>query len=127
MFVRYLILNLILVAFTSVAAFADGGFYGSITYNNCDCQFPPDNDRVMIRLVGGQDEYACGINCFREVYNTAGCPPFTFPPGTYEMWVAAHDCYSYWPPKIVVHGEELQEVKFTVHGPSPTPDGGGDE
>jgi hypothetical protein len=126
MLLRSFCLSLLLLTLISATALADGGFYGSITYDDCDCTYPPDGDKVMIRPVGGGTPYECGINCPRESYNTDGCWPFTFPPGTYEMWVAAKDCYNYWPPKVVVHGEEWQEVNFTVHGPEGTPEGGGD-
>jgi hypothetical protein len=115
-------LSSILVVFMFAAALADGGFYGGITYINCDCtQF---EDKVYIQPVLGGEGGVCNIDCLCNLYNTYGCDPSTYPPGTYRMWVASPGCkcnISY-----VVHGSEDQEVNFTVRGPEETPDGGGE-
>ena len=128
MLFRYLTLGLLLLTLISATAMADGGFYGTVTYNNCACA--PAGDKVMITLVSGGEEYPCGIDCWPGGYNTEqGCPPYTFPPGTYKLWVhldaGTDSCATAI--KIVEHGSELQEVNLKVQGPLNKPNSpGGD-
>ena len=128
MLFRCLSLGLLFLTLISATALADGGFYGTVTYNNCDCTLA--GDKVMIVPVSGGDPDECGIDCSPCCgYNTQGCDPVTFPPGTFKLWVhldaGTDSCATAI--KIVEHGSESQEVNLTVQGPLSKPNSPGDE
>jgi len=115
MFARYVILSLLVVAFMSPAAFADGGFYGTVTYSNCDCT-GMGGDIVRIKKMSTGQMWDCDVGCRPCCgYNTGSCGLSTFPPGTYRLWVVVEDnCHSL--PKTVEHGHDWQEVNIKVYG-----------
>lgn len=130
MLFKYLSLSLLLLALIAATALADGGFYGTITYKNCDCT-SGGGDRVKIQKLPGGVGDECVVDCWPCCgYNTeADCLPHTFSPGTYRLWVDLHEgtdsCATVI--KIVEHGEELQEVNLVVNGPPDEPNSpGGD-
>ena len=122
---RHVLLGLVLAIFISSIALANGGFYGSVTYNHCDCTW--NEDYVKIQLVTGGQIYSYGIDCWGPGYTT---DPDTFEPGWYRLWVDFNeiegDCTASFP-ITVYHGEEDQEVNLKVQGNLPKPDGEGDE
>ena len=124
---RNLLLGLILVIFVSTVALADGGFYGSVTYKNCECSWPPNYDRVrIVRIdqVGGPWFY--GVDCWGPGYSTEGGAPETFPPGRYQLVVALDEnseCRKGLGglSVVVTHGDDWQEVNLIVRGPEGQP------
>jgi hypothetical protein len=125
MLARNILLGLILVIFVSAMAFADGGFYGSVTYKNCDCYW--NGDKVIIKPLEGQcDPGYCWVDCWGPGYSTQGADPETYPPGLYDLTVEISEqsnCY-YGVTVRVYHGEDWQEVNLVVKGPESTPWGG---
>jgi len=88
---KHLFLALLFVFCMASWAWADGGFYGNVTYSNCSCySHPTDGDRVYIQSTAGGPQY------YFYVYNCSGNPsyssgPTTFPTGYYNVWAAPHD------------------------------------
>lgn len=124
MLARNLLLGLILVIFVSAMAFADGGFYGSVTYIHCDCSW--NADQVKIQKIGEVWADYYYIDCYGPGYTT---DPDTFEPGWYRLGVVVgegSDCAVSFP-VTVYHGDEWQEVNLTVQGNLPKPDGEGDD
>ena len=111
-FLSAIFLAVILSAF----AFADGGFYGSVSYtgNGCDCVM---GDMVAIQSTSSEEPplifYIDHLHASHP-YSTGST---TFPPGNYRIWVIAQDedCYGS-NVEIVSHGSGNQEVNITVHG-----------
>lgn len=127
---RYFGLGLLLVALISATALAEGGFWGTVTYSNCECTFG-GGDNVMVQRVGELESEDYEVRCSPCCgYNTeTGCPPHTFPPGTYRLWVhlyfSTDSCATVI--KEVEHGSELQRVDLVVKGPPDEPNSpGGD-
>jgi hypothetical protein len=123
---RIIILALLLIAGLTTLALADGGFYGNIVYDDCDCQqgVGAYGDRVMIQSTGGgaQPYYyiRCGSN---PVYSTENGTPETFPSGYYNVWVVlgeGSDCNLGFV-QTVYHGDGWQEVNLRVEK-TPPPD-----
>jgi|GEM_PF-3362085 len=114
MFSKYLAAIFLAAAF-SVFAFADGYFYGAVTYTGEGCQNTM-GDQVAIQLTsGGPIKYYFIDHLHsRHEYTTY---PQTFPPGNYKLWVICQDedCYGS-DVEIVSHGSGDQEVNLTVHG-----------
>ena len=83
----------ILMAFLSEIAYADGKFMGTVTYgdpsDDCDCAQPLDV--VNIYSYSLNTTYKCGVDCYHDSYNTSGCIPSTFPPGQYKLWITSND------------------------------------
>ena len=126
MLARHIFLGLILAIFISSMAFADGGFYGSITYKNCDCSWPPYYDRVRIERTdqsGGPWYY--GVDCGHHGYSTQGGNPETFPPGQYTIGLVFGDSSNCTLTFFqgVTHGEDWQEVNLVAYRQG-TPAGG---
>jgi hypothetical protein len=111
-----------LAALATGTALADGGFYGTVTYINCDCTWA-GADFVRIAPTGQAEYYDYGIRCGGNPGYTTN--PDTFPPGYYDFYVHTEDCDPPIYPIRVYHGSEEQEVNLTVRGPNPDPDGGG--
>lgn len=116
MFSKYLA-AIFFAAMFSVFAFADGGFYGSVSYtgNNCDCV---QGDKVAIQATSSEAPpsyfWIDHLHATHE-YSTGST---TFPPGNYRIWVVLSDsstCYGS-DVEIVSHGSGNQEVNITVHG-----------
>jgi hypothetical protein len=115
MFTKYFF-ALVLVILISAFAFADGYFYGSVTYTGeeCDCTM---GDKVAIQPTsGGTPEYFW-IDHLHQSHEYTSYPT-TFAPGNYKLWVVLANgskCYGS-DVEIVVHSSSNQEVNITVHG-----------
>ncbi len=85
MFGRVFLTMLIMAVFAASAAVADGGFYGEITYLNCDCQELAYGDKVIIKAVGGFEGWAA-VSCrwTQPGYNSAS----TYPPEYYIRFMS---------------------------------------
>ncbi len=129
MFARNLLITIFLIVFAGATAFADGGFFGSIDYRNCDCSNGPGFDQVKISsTAGGSSTFwsaACGGGG-PDGYNTG---TQTFPPGWYDIAVVlgiSTDCDKVQLERVY-HGTDDQRVNLIVYGPTPKPDApGGD-
>lgn len=115
MFSKYLA-AIFFAAMFSVFAFADGGFYGSVSYtgNNCDCV---QGDKVAITSTSGGDTIYCWIDHLHQSHEFTSSPN-TLPPGNYRLWVikaSGSTCYGS-DIEIVSHGSGDQEVNLTMHG-----------
>ena len=124
-----------MVIFASAIVLADGGFYGSVTYKNCECTtLPKDNVEIYQEL--SNQSYFCHVQCNagQGSYNTRVCdPPHVYPPGWYVLHVAVSresNCWGGHPtpgiPVRVYHGLDWQEVNLVVEGPTPKPRDGDD-
>ena len=117
---------MIFVALLSTAVFADGGFYGEVTYKDCDAVI---DDKVWIEPLGGAGEPVWyGIDHLHQThtYNTG---LDTFPPGSYKLWVtfgATSECVT-GDIRIITHGSTNQQVDLKAYGDTGHPDGGGGE
>jgi hypothetical protein len=105
-----------LAVLLSVVAFADGGFYGNVSYTgeDCDCTM---GDKVAITPTSGGDTLYFWIDHLHasHEYTTA---PTTFASGNYKLWVVLANgskCYGS-DIEIVSHGSSNQQVNLTVHG-----------
>jgi hypothetical protein len=119
---RTLMTALFLVACLTTLALADGGFYGTITFDDCTCYASGGSgDCVMIQSTGGGQQYTFYARCGGNPgYTTSGT---TFPPGYYNLWVALHtgtDCTLGFV-QTVYHGTTDQEVNLRVEK-TPPPD-----
>jgi hypothetical protein len=117
---RTLTLSLLLVACLATWAWANGGFYGSITYSDCTCyRDGSTGDKVFIQSTGGGTQYQYPVYCLNNPgYNTE---PHTFAPGYYNVWVVLHtgsDCDMGYV-QTVYHGTENQQVNLRVEKTPP--------
>lgn len=120
---KHLLLAVLFTLCLASWAWADGGFYGSITYHNCSCYHAPQNgDLVYIQSTEGGEPYHYPIgNCSGNPSYSTGSE--TFPPGHYNLWVATHtgsDCNRGYV-QTVYHGSSDQEVGLRVEK-TPPPD-----
>ena len=126
MLAKKVILALILTACLSVWAWADMGFQGGVTYNDCTCNMGHWQDKVKIWQAGA-GPWRYNIHCsYGHPYTTLAD---TFAPGWYYLCVEfadISDCdvcfvqYVYHP-----SGTGYQTVNLIVQGPSGDPTGGG--
>ena len=118
MFKKTMLMALCLTASLTTLSWADGGFWGYITYDHCTCS---GEDQVCIRPMSGGNCTLWDVHC--EGQDAYGTGSTTYPPGSYYLSVVIHngsDCdYSYV--QGVNHGSTLQQVNLYVSGP----DGGG--
>ena len=100
------------------------GFYGSITYSDCDCTDEAYADKVYIKkLPSGPTEHV-GVSCYQGVgsYDTEASSQLVFEPGDYQLWVEFHplggsECETS-SIEEVEHGYSKQQVDITAHGPT---------
>jgi hypothetical protein len=100
------------------------GFYGSITYNNCDCTESAYADQVYIKkLPSGPTEHV-GVICNQGVgtYDTEASDQLVFEPGDYQLWVwfnpsGPSECETS-SIEEVEHQYGKQEVNITAYGPT---------
>jgi hypothetical protein len=122
---RILILALLLIAGLTTAAYAEGGFYGTVTFDDCSCyQSGTNGDYAIVQSTGGGPQYIYYLRCGGNPgYTTEGGNPATFPPGYYNIWVGLHtgtDCTLGYV-QTVYHGSANQEVNLFVEK-TPPPD-----
>ncbi len=119
------VLTIVFVANRSSADENDyHGFYGSITYNDCDCTDGAYADRVYIKkLPSGTPKYV-GVTCRQGVgsYDTEVSDDLVFAPGSYQLWVEFDDgglseCETS-SIEQVTHGYSKQQVNIIAYGPT---------
>lgn len=112
-----------MIVFFSSPVLADGGFYGEVTYRDCDVTL---GDRVWITpLAGGDPSYYYIEHLHEPPTYTTGQD--TFPPGTYKLTVGfgpGSECVLSEIEKVV-HGSSTQRVDLNAFGDTGQPDGGG--
>jgi hypothetical protein len=119
---RILILALLLIAGLTALAYAEGGFSGTITYDDCSCQQGVPYDHVIIQSTSGGPQYTYYIYCgSTSNYSTLHSTPETFPEGHYNIWVAlgnGTDCTLGYV-QTVWHGDDWQVVNLRVEKTPP--------
>jgi len=98
-----------------------GGFYGIITFVDCNCENPLDRVSIQPAQGGGGELY--GADCSGQLpygYTTLGSEHPYWNPGYYYISFVireASDC-DHTVVQYVNHGSEHQEVNLVVYGPS---------
>jgi hypothetical protein len=96
------------------------GFYGTITYSQCECTEEAYADKVVIKEIPDGDPVVCGITCDGDygTYDTeSNCA--VFPPGNYQLYLQFDDPNSECVIGSVVqvtHGYTSQKVDLTAYG-----------
>jgi hypothetical protein len=119
---RTLTLSLLLVACLATWAWADSGFYGSVTYHDCSCYHHPTlGDMVYIQSTGGGQQYHFNVgNCSGNPGYSTGAT--TFSAGYYNVWVVVHtgsDCNMGYVQTVYHDGISDQEVGVRVEKTPP--------
>lgn len=96
------------------------GFYGTITYSQCECSEGAYPDKVVIKEIPDGEPVPCGITCDEGYgwYNT-GVSCAVFPPGNYQLSLQFDDSGSECVTGAVVqvtHGYTSQRVDLTAYG-----------
>jgi hypothetical protein len=116
---KYFLLALLFVLSLSTGAWADGGFYGYITYGDCSYHY---GDMVYIQSTNGGTQYSYSIHSGSNPwYNTSFSTPATLPSGYYNVWVVLGpntDCNMGYV-QTVWHGSSDQEVGLRVEKTPP--------
>jgi len=134
---RYMLIGTATLVFGLAAVFLFGrseadnpewrGFYGSITYNNCECTDGAYADRVYIKKLPNGPTKSAGVYYCSQgtgTYDTERTDDLVFEPGDYQLWVEFHPVYSECETSYieqVEHGYSKQQVDLTALGPT---DGG---
>ncbi len=100
------------------------GFYGTITYNDCDCTDGAYADRVYIKKLPSGTPENVGVSCYQGVgsYDTEASSQLVFEPGDYQLWVVFNpagpsECET-GSIQEVKHQYGKQQVNLTVYGPT---------
>jgi len=100
------------------------GFYGSITYNNCECTDEAYADKVYIKRLPSGPIKSVGVSCNFGVgsYDTEESDDLVFEPGDYQLWVEFNEqgpseCETS-SIEQVEHQYSKQEVDITAYGPT---------
>ena len=99
------------------------GFYGTITYKNCECTDEAYADRVYIKkLPSGPTEWVpIWCNSGSGSYDTEASNQLVFAPGDYQIWVEFDPEYSECETsniEQIEHGYSKQQVNLTALGPT---------
>jgi hypothetical protein len=130
---RYILAGTAVLAFVLTVIFVFGrssageiehrGFYGSITYNNCDCTDGAYADQVYIKKLPSGPIDNVGVSCYQGVgsYDTEASNQLVFEPGDYQLWVGFNpsgpsECETS-AIQQVKHQYGKQQVDLTVYGP----------
>jgi hypothetical protein len=97
------------------------GFYGYVTYSNCDCGEGAYGDKVAIKnLATSETDYypsVCRNN--QGWYDTEAMEGKVYDPGNYEIWVDLNgesNCETS-STRFVTHGHLEQQVDLTASAP----------
>ena len=97
------------------------GFYGYVTYSNCDCSDGAYPDRVFIQELpsGTPDGYYLVCRNNQGWYDTEIMAEKTYPPGDYKIWLDLWDDSDCETGTIqqVYHQYATQQVDLTAYGP----------
>jgi hypothetical protein len=111
----------------SAHAVADGKFYGTVSYKDCNCREASGGDAVHVWQIGGVSDF---WNIVCDHFNPTGSYSTnnTYPVGYYYLAVdlaTGTDCDQAII-KYIYHGASDQRVDLEVRGPAGTPDGSED-
>jgi hypothetical protein len=122
---RTLTLSLLLVACLATWAWAEGGFYGTVIFDDCDCYASGNTgDFAIVQATTDTVQYIYYLRCGGNPgYTTDNGVRETFRAGHYNIWVGFHngtDCTLGFV-QTVYHGNDWQEVNLRVEK-TPPPD-----
>ncbi len=117
-FLTYLIVITLIGSIVTADENENGGFWGNIDYQNCDCTGFAYADRVQIQQLPDGTPTYFGVICRSggDGYDTGET---TFPPGTYRFSVVLSTASECDHSQIVQvsHGYSRQQVDLIVYGP----------
>jgi hypothetical protein len=121
-----LFIIILIVAGVATSAWANGKFYGTVSYKDCSCREASGGDAVHVWQNGGVSDF---WNIVCDHFNPTGTysTDNTYPAGYYYLAVdlaTGSDCDQAII-KYIYHGSSDQRVDLEVRGPAGEPDGGG--
>jgi hypothetical protein len=100
------------------------GFYGTITYTNCDCIDEAYGDRIYIKKLPSGPTKDVGLSCHLGVgsYDTEASDMLVFEPGDYQLWVwfnpsGPSECETSQIVEVE-HNYQKQQVNLIAYGPT---------